>query len=248
MGNGVSVQKAGGGPAGASNWYAFDFATDDFAFCLPGLRIDNIDCGLPLGKCCVYPPMSPLGTCSVQNQPVCEVILGGIWQGGFDCSAACPPFPLNDMCANAYLITSGPIYSGSTLFPATVDGPAYSCEATCGGGCNSANDIWYKWVATFNGNATFTMCDSWVPGANIDGVPINNDDFRYDSMLVVYDNCPAAGGVQIPGGCNDDFCNSGASTTSQITATTIVAGRTYWIRVGGYGGTNGVFPIRVNQP
>lgn len=248
MGNGLSVQKTGGGPAGASNWYAFDFATDDFAFCLPGLRIDNLDCGLPLGKCCVYPPMQALGTCSIQNQPVCEVILGGLWQSGLDCSASCPPFPLNDMCANAYLVTSGPIYSGSTLFPATIDGPAWSCEQNCGGGCNSANDVWYKWVATFNGNATFTMCDAWTPGANIDGVPVNNDDFRYDAMMAVYDNCPGSGGAQIPGGCNDDFCSAQASTVSQITATTITAGRTYWIRIGGWQGTNGVFTFRVNQP
>ncbi len=247
MGNSVSVQKPGGGPAGNSNWYSFDLATDDFSFCLPGLRIDNLDCGLPLGRCCVYPPMSQVGSCSLQTQPVCEVILGGSWATGLDCTNGCPLLPLNDLCANAQLITTGPIYSGSTLF-ATRDGPNYSCEQSCGAGCNSAKDVWYRWVATQAPGATFTMCDAWLIGATLNGVPIDNDTYRYDAIMSVYDNCPAAGGSQIPGGCNDDFCSGQASTVSQVTATTIITGRTYWIRIGGWQGGEGNFVIRVNQP
>ncbi|MBI5762148.1 MAG: hypothetical protein HZA51_01350, partial [Planctomycetes bacterium] len=245
-GNGVCVQKSGA-VAGAMNWYSFDLAADDFAFCLPGLRIDSQDCGLPLGRCCVYPPMDQNGTCSIQTKPVCEIVLGGLWTTGADCSAGCPIKGVNDFCANALLITSGPIYSGSTIY-ATIDGPAMSCETNCGSGCNSANDVWYKWVATFNGNATFTMCDAWTPGALLNGFPIDIDDYRYDSIMVVYDNCPNAGGSQVPGGCNDDSCSAASATVSQVSMTTALAGRTYWIRISGWQGANGQFVLRVNQP
>ncbi|MEK6644414.1 MAG: hypothetical protein AABZ08_10945 [Planctomycetota bacterium] len=246
-GDGASVQKPGG-VAGVMNWYSFDLTTNDFAFCLPGLRIDSLDCGLPLGRCCVYPPMNQYGDCTPQTRPVCEVILGGSWTLGVDCNSPCPIKPLNDFCANAQLITSGPISSGSTIY-ATTDGPAISCEQSCGAGCNSAKDVWYKWVATSSGGATFTMCDTWgPPGITLNDVPIDNDIYRYDAIMVVYDNCPAADGSQIPGGCNDDGCNTGASTVSRVVVATIVANQTYWIRISGWQGDEGNFVIRVNQP
>lgn len=246
-GNGVCAQKSSG-PAGTMNWFSFDLVIDDLSFCLPGLRIENQDCGLPLGRCCVYLPLSNNGDCSIQIQSVCEIVMGGIWKLGTDCSLGCPIIPANDFCANAFLITSGPIYSGSTQPPATPDGPAISCETSCTPNCNTANDVWYKWVATANGNATFTMCDAWQGGANINGVPIYTDDFRYDSIMAVYDNCPSLGGIQLPGGCNDDSCGTGASSVSQVTITTAVVGRTYWVRITGWQGTNGMFVLRANQP
>ncbi|MBI5763674.1 MAG: hypothetical protein HZA51_09145, partial [Planctomycetes bacterium] len=247
-GNGVCVQKSNG-PAGAMNWYSFDLVPDDLSFCLPGLRIDSQDCGLPIGRCCVYPPMQAIGTCSLQTQPTCERVLGGTWQSNPNCTTNCPALPLNDVCSNAYLITSGPIYSGSTV-DATTDGPVIGCESNCGVYCNSANDVWYKWVAPFSGTAFITMCDAWTPGTTINGVPIGIDDFTYDAIMIVYDNCPNAGGVQVSGACNDDGCSQegGTSTVSWIKAMPTVAGRTYWIRISGWRGTNGQFVLRVNQP
>ncbi|MEK6644492.1 MAG: hypothetical protein AABZ08_11350 [Planctomycetota bacterium] len=246
-GDGMSAQKPGG-IAGVMNWYSFDLTTNDFAFCLSGLRIDNLDCGLPLGKCCVYPPMSQYGDCSLQTRPTCEVNLGGFWTLGADCNSPCPIKPLNDFCANAQLITTGPIYSGSTLY-ATTDGPTKSCEFDCGANCNSAKDVWYKWVATFNGLATFTMCDAWgPPGITLNDVPIDNDNYRYDSIMVVYYNCPSAGGSQIPGGCNDDGYCVPIESISSVTVSTIVANQTYWIRISGWQGAEGNFVLRVNQP
>ncbi len=246
-GNGVCARKAGS-IAGAMNWYSFDLAADDFAFCLPGLRIDSQDCGMPLGRCCVYPMGNGAAVCSMQMQPVCELVMGGVWTPSLTCAVNCPILPENDFCANALLITSGPIYSGSTFF-ATKDGPAISCEPNCGASCNTANDVWFKWVAQSSISADFTMCDAWVPGAHINGESINSDLFRYDSIIVVYDNCPSAGGVQVLGGCSDDSCNvSGGSTVSRIVLPTVNAGSTYWIRITGWGGNNGQFVLRVNQP
>lgn len=251
MGNGVSAQK-NGGPAGRANWYSFDLAAEDFSWCMPGLRIENEDCGLPLGQCCIYPPGNPNGSCvtPLQTQPVCESILGGRWFSG-DCNLPCPIIPVNDFCADAQLITTGPIYRGSTIF-ATKDGPVISCEQSCGGGCNSAHDVWYKWVAGLPGATTFSMCAPYEDPANYPLSPAT----AYDGMMVVYidpangqNGCPNVGGQEAPGGCNDDGCDPvGASTVSKITSVTATAGRTYWIRITGWQGTNGNFAIQVRQP
>lgn len=262
-GNAVSLQQAGGYAPGTSNYYSYNLATDDFAFCLPGLRISSSDCGLPQGLCCVYPaspPSCPSGinclpwqatTTTSGSRPYCEQILGGRWFPLLNIAGPCPLLPRNDDCVNAILVTSGPIYTGSIIY-ATTDGPAMSCEQSCSNFCNAAPDVWYKWVASISGNATFSMCDTWVPGAlGPQGEPIDVDLlWRYDAMMVVYDKCPADGGVEMSGGCNDDAsgCAAGASTISKVTITTAVAGNTYWARISGWKNGRGNFVFRVNQP
>jgi hypothetical protein len=259
-GNGVSIQQPGRFAAGTCNFYSFNLAPQDQSFCLPGLRISSTDCGLPLGRCCIYPVGSSTGTCSIQTKPNCEIVMPGPgdisrWTLGADCSLPCPLLPLNDECSGAFLITSGPIYTGSTIH-ATLDGPGIPCEQNCGGQCNTAPDVWYRWVATLSDQATFTMCDP-INGYGFPGCPICVDSvnyptaiYRYDAIMVLYDNCPANGGSEVPGGCNDDGCSAGgqASTVSKIVLNNVNANTTYWIRITGWSGNRGNFTLRVNQP
>lgn len=249
-GNGVSAQR-NGGPAGKENWSQIDLAIEDFAFCLPGLRISNTDCGLPLGRCCVY----PAATCSITTQDQCTQVLHGTWTSGITtCAGGCPFRPPNDSCANAQLITANALYTGTT-FNATkdADSPPMACEQTCAGLCNTANDVWFRWENNdpgFGGplvKFSFSMCDGEAP------------TFRYDSMMLVYDNCPSLGGQLELGGCNDDGCG-GFSGPSRVVLDNQPVGsppfctpnvdcyKTYWIRVSGYGGTNGNFTLKVFKP
>src|SRR5262249_43163811 len=92
----------------AMDWYIFDQAQNDFAFCLPGLRLEPADCGLPLGRCCVYAPGNAFGTCSIQTRPVCEQTLAGRWTLNADCSAPCPAIQTTGGCPGTPTQTVGP--------------------------------------------------------------------------------------------------------------------------------------------
>jgi hypothetical protein len=175
------------------------------------------------------------------------------WTLGEDCNYPCPIFMPNDNCADAILITSGPIYTGSTL-NATKDGPGMGCEQSCGGQCNTAPDLWYRWVSgPFPSQTTFDMCYP-ILGYNNDATQVDSVNYptliyRYDAMMLVYDGCPGTGGNAIVGGCNDDGCGAGiASTVSRIVINSVNANTTFWIRISGWSGAAGNFTLRVNQP
>ncbi len=106
-GNGVSVQKPGGG-AGAMSWQPFDRVGNDFAFCMPGLRLSFTDCGLPSGRCCVYSPGGAFGTCTTQTRLVCEGVLGGTWSLEADCSEPCPIVLTSGGCPGSPYQSVGP--------------------------------------------------------------------------------------------------------------------------------------------
>ena len=173
------------------------------------------------------------------------------WTLGADCSLPCPLLPINDECSGAILITSGPIYTGSTLH-ATTDGPGMGCEQNCGGLCNTAPDVWYKWVSKpTQSQTTFDMTYPIHGYDGIGGDTVNypRSLYTYDSMMLVYSGCPANGGTQVPGACNDAYFNS-ASRVSEIilSSQSINPNTTYWIRISGWAGSSGNFTLRVNQP
>jgi hypothetical protein len=149
--------------------------------------------------------------------------------------------PCNDDCENAFLITAGPIYTNSTIY-ASKDGPAIACEQSCGGQCNTAPDLWYRWVACNANQVLFSMCAITQDPTNYPA-----SVFRYDAMMVIYDGCPIAGGTQITGGCNDDGCGGGSNSRITIAAGNITAGKTYWIRISGWSGKRGNFPLQIVQ-
>ncbi|MBC7836113.1 MAG: hypothetical protein H7Y88_13590 [Phycisphaerales bacterium] len=116
--------------------------------------------------------------------------------------------PENDDCGNFEVATLG-----STPFcnvGAETDGPA---------GCNASEDVWFRYTAGANGQATVSLCGS-----------------LYDTYLAVYGStaCPPVNQLA----CNDDNGPACAGLDSSITFDA-VAGTTYTIRIGGFLGANG---------
>lgn len=100
----------------------------------------------------------------------------------------------------------------------TTSAPAWPCAA-------GGNDIWFYYVPASAGPVTVDTC-----GAD------------YDSALEVFDATAGCGGL-VSIGCNDDSCGLQSSLTF-----TAVACTPYYIRVGGFSGDVGVFPLNINGP
>lgn len=88
---------------------------------------------------------------------------------------------------------------------------------------NSVNDVWFSFQASATGNVTVDTC-----GASIDTV-----------LQVFSGGC----GSLVSLGCNDDSCNTASSVTVPVQV-----GGTYRVRVAGYGGVTGAFPVNVQGP
>lgn len=118
----------------------------------------------------------------------------------------------NDDCANAITVLAGatPFNNANS----STDGPDDAiCES---GGSFIQNDVWYRYLATCDGELTVGLCGA-----------------TFDTMLAVYDdsNCPVDGNLVA---CDDDAC----SPASLIT-TPAINGKTYYIRIGGWFGSTG---------
>ena len=100
----------------------------------------------------------------------------------------------------------------------TTSTPAWPC-ATGG------NDVWYVYVAPAAGSLTADVC-----GAS------------YDSALEIFDGSAGCGALTSIA-CNDDSCGLASSIT-----TTVNAGTTYYIRVGGWNSSTGTFTLNINGP
>src|SRR5262245_21545429 len=129
--------------------------------------------------------------------------------------------PANNLCANAQLVTVGPLSStnvAGTTVAATVDGTSGNC-----GSSNATPDVWYRLVAPAAGVLTASTCG----GAT------------FDSVVSFRSACPGSGALLA---CNDDACGN-QSTVSM----TVAAGITYWIRVSGFNGATGAFTLTVTH-
>jgi hypothetical protein len=97
------------------------------------------------------------------------------------------------------------------------DGGVYSFDTRCAftevaSSCRPiGKDVWFQFTAPSNGTLSLDTCGS-----------------AFDTVLVVYDG---AGCVGLQVACNDDGCTN---YTSRLSSITVVAGRSYKIRVGGY--------------
>jgi V8-like Glu-specific endopeptidase len=126
--------------------------------------------------------------------------------------------PSNDNCFQAIVVGEGTFNFDST--GATTDGPNEP------GACNFfsytqiGSDIWYRYVPSCTGNATFDLCSS-----------------SFDTKLAVYNGsaCPGSASAD---GCNDDACGPGQGLQSQVVHP-VVAGNSYLVRIGGYQGATG---------
>ncbi|MBZ0152317.1 MAG: PPC domain-containing protein [Planctomycetes bacterium] len=88
---------------------------------------------------------------------------------------------------------------------------------------NAANDVWFSFQTTTAGNVTVDTC-----GASIDTV-----------LQVFSGSC----GNLVSVGCNDDGCGTASTVTFAAQANTF-----YRVRVAGYGGVTGSFPVRLQGP
>jgi hypothetical protein len=107
-------------------------------------------------------------------------------------------------------------HSGTTI-GATNDG-----NGNCGSSASSP-DVWYKFVASGDDQLIVESCG----GA------------AWDTVLSIHSGCPGNAASVLA--CNDDDCG----LQSRVTAN-MVAGRTYFIRVSGFGNSAGPFSIAVS--
>lgn len=137
---------------------------------------------------------------------------------------ACNPLTaqINDECANALLIVdglNGPFDNSLATNSETVAGaPVFPC----GGPSTSARDLWFVYLPTCTGDATFATC--------------NNATF--DTRIQALDGtCGSLASLR----CNDDACSTQSSVTVPI-----FTGIPVVVRVAGYRDATGVFSIDVS--
>ncbi|MBI5864184.1 MAG: hypothetical protein HZB38_06730 [Planctomycetes bacterium] len=124
--------------------------------------------------------------------------------------------PANNNCANASVVVAGTV-NGTTV------GATNDAVGTCGASTSSP-DVWYSYVAPFDGTLTVSTCG----GAG------------WDTVLGVWSACPAASGAEI--GCNDDSCGLQSSVVVSMQG-----GVQYLIRVAGYSGATGTFTLTISE-
>jgi hypothetical protein len=133
------------------------------------------------------------------------------------------PLPPNDECAGAVPISVG------------LNGPFTNAAAstsaglpTCMTSTTAFNDVWYAFTAPISGTVKFSGCNS-----------------TSDPYFALYSSC---GGTQIA--CDDDdLLNLGPCATTQtlnpFLQTAVVAGSTYYLRVGNNTATDTTFFVNV---
>lgn len=126
--------------------------------------------------------------------------------------------PVNDICANAILMTVNGGYINCNNSNTVTNAANPSC-----GGTTGIKDIWYKFVYTGGTVVIETQLGT------------NND-----TRIAVYTAC---GGTQI--GCNDDYGGTYRSYLS-FSCTQLTVGNTYFIQAGGYNAVVGSFTMQVS--
>ncbi|MBL9148664.1 MAG: FG-GAP repeat protein [Phycisphaerae bacterium] len=116
----------------------------------------------------------------------------------------------------------------------TVGAAEGSAEDDCTQFADPGPDVWYRYVASCTGTATFSTCGQ----AN------------WNTKIAAYQGCTYSApfflcNLETLLGCNDNglFCSGG---TSRLTID-VVEGDCYFIRLGGAGGTSGVGTLTVTQ-
>lgn len=136
------------------------------------------------------------------------------------------PFAVSIAVASSLLAQNNECAGAIALLPGT-NGPFSNFGSTtsapawpCGSG---VNDVWFSFQAASDGAVTVDTC-----GASIDTV-----------LQVFEGNC----GSLVSRGCNDDGCQTASTLTVPVQA-----GTNYRVRVAGYGGVTGTFPVHLQGP
>lgn len=123
----------------------------------------------------------------------------------------------NDECAGAVALTNGAPVAFDTT-AATLSATPWPCAAS------TAPDLWYSYTPANSGvSVTISTCGS-----------------SYDTALEVFEGtCTGL----IPLDCNDDACG----LQSTVALTSVTAGQTYLVRVGGFAGSFGFGTIVASE-
>ncbi len=125
----------------------------------------------------------------------------------------------NDDCSSAAVVIDGANGPFSNVGATASAVPAFSCGFGAG-----ANDVWFLYIASCTGAATATTCGG-----------------GFDTVVEAYDGGCGGCSALVSSGCNDDSCGLQSSVTFATTA-----GGAYFIRVGGYAGNSGSFPLNLS--
>lgn len=130
--------------------------------------------------------------------------------------------PLNDNCSNGTTVTLG-VGQAFTTVNALTDGPDHPDNPCFGFGSLTAGaDVWYDFTPDFTGFVEWSTCSMAT----------------FDTRLAVYDPTAACPPINEDlYACNDD--GPGCSEFSSNLIFGVVAGQTYKLRLGGYGGASG---------
>jgi hypothetical protein len=133
------------------------------------------------------------------------------------------PTVTNDFCVSAQVVSLGSDQPFTNIM-ATTDGPNNPGNSACFGfnDITIQTDIWYKFVAPSTTTIEWSTCDQ----------------VNFDSRLAVYGpdaTCPVL--TDDLYGCNDD--RSGCMNFTSKLFFDVEQGRTYYLRLGGFGGEQG---------
>lgn len=124
----------------------------------------------------------------------------------------------NDECTTAIGVVDG-VNGPFSNAGANSSAPAWPC-----GGATTGRDLWFRYVASCSGITVIDTCSATR---------------TVDTVLEVFSG--TCGGL-VSIACSDDACSTGSSV-----APTLVAGNTYYVRVGGYGGAQGAFDLSITS-
>ncbi len=130
--------------------------------------------------------------------------------------------PVNDHCEGATPIGAGSYPFDNTM--ADTDGPVLNTCTNGGNDMQVNGDLWWVYSPVQSGYADIDTCGS-----------------SFDTKIAIYQNAPCIGHSSYLT-CNDDLCG----LQSKIENLEVVAGRDYYIRVGGYQGARGTGTLHVN--
>jgi hypothetical protein len=153
-----------------------------------------------------------------------KTLLTGVGLAAALCTAAFGPAPANDDCSTAEVAILGVPASFDTT-NATASPEAVNqdqCADSFPGWGPSDPDVWFRWTPTESGNVTISTCDA----------------ASFDTTIVIYTGT-CGNLTQI--GCNGDGSGeTGCQGFYSNFTLNAVAGTTYYIRIGGYTGDDGV--------
>jgi hypothetical protein len=154
--------------------------------------------------------------------------LGGAWHEGVDCAAADCLAQGDDCLTDSLSVTDGAWAFDNRC--AETDGPVLvDCDT---GNQPFRHDLWFEYVATCDGIATFSLCG----------------DTDYDAIMAVYSDgsptcgCPVDDTTQI-GLCGDDTCDTAGGPPELKRF--VAAGECLTLRVGGWSEQSGTGTLHI---